>query len=396
MNNTMEVAIIGAGPYGLSIAAHLAKAGVEHRVFGRPMETWATSMPKGMVLKSEGFASSLYDPEELFPLSVFCSENQLPYADVGYPVPLDDFIAYGIEFQRRFVPALDRRYVVSIEPSAEAFLIRLDDEETVLARRVVVATGIRSFDYIPDTLARLPRPYVTHAAEHRDLQGFAGQQVAVVGAGASAGNLMALLYEVGACPILVARRPRIAYCGPPQERRLRDRIVAPLSGLGTGWRSLMCTTAPMLFYTMPQRFRVMVVRRHLGPSPGWTVREQLELLPQFLAATILRARVEGERARLDLRLPDGESKALLVDRVIAATGYRVDMRRLRFLGERTRANVRQIEHTPILSPYFESSLRGLFFAGTTAANSFGPMLRFAFGARFAARRLTRKLCGPTR
>src|SRR5216683_218341 len=110
-----DVAIIGAGPYGLSIAAHLRARGVDFRIFGSPMHTWITQMPRGMRLKSEGFASSLYDPESSFTLGHYCRERGLPYADTGKPVPLEKFIDYGLEFQKRLVPELENKLIVSVE-----------------------------------------------------------------------------------------------------------------------------------------------------------------------------------------------------------------------------------------------------------------------------------------
>ncbi len=83
-----DVAIIGTGPYGLSIGAHLKAAGVNFRIFGSSMEFWLKHMPKGMHLKSEGFASSLFDRESRFSLKAYCLEQGLPYAYTGLPVPL--------------------------------------------------------------------------------------------------------------------------------------------------------------------------------------------------------------------------------------------------------------------------------------------------------------------
>jgi hypothetical protein len=45
----------------------------------------------------------------------------------------------------------------------------------------------------------------------------------------------------------------------------------------------------------------------------------------------------------------------------------------------------------VLSSTFESSVPGLYFVGIAAANSFGPVMRFAFGAGFAAKRLTQAM-----
>jgi cation diffusion facilitator CzcD-associated flavoprotein CzcO len=106
MRSAVDVAIIGAGPYGLSLAAHLGAGKVSYRIFGSPMSSWR-NMPNGTWLKSEGFASSLFDPESSFTLARYCQEHSVPYADVGIPVPIETFVAYGIEFQRRFAPHLD-------------------------------------------------------------------------------------------------------------------------------------------------------------------------------------------------------------------------------------------------------------------------------------------------
>lgn len=131
-----DVGIIGAGPYGLSIAAHLKARGVSFRSFGSPMHTWRMHMPKGMRLKSEGFASSLYDPDSTFTLANYCRQKGLPYADTGFPVALETFSDYGLEFQERFVPELENKLVTSLRRSTTGFRIDLDNGEVVAARRV--------------------------------------------------------------------------------------------------------------------------------------------------------------------------------------------------------------------------------------------------------------------
>ena len=128
----IDVAILGAGPYGLSIAAHLNRLRLDYRIFGRPMRSWQTSMPKGMLLKSDGFASSLYDPDDAFPLRKYCAETGESYADVGIPVPLDTFTSYGIEFQRRLVPRLEQTEVTSIRKAPEGFEVTLETGEKLL------------------------------------------------------------------------------------------------------------------------------------------------------------------------------------------------------------------------------------------------------------------------
>jgi hypothetical protein len=78
MSTSRHVVIIGAGPYGLSIAAHMRERGIEFRIFGSPLRAWRSQMPKDKFLKSERFASNLYDPHAEFTLERFCKETTLP------------------------------------------------------------------------------------------------------------------------------------------------------------------------------------------------------------------------------------------------------------------------------------------------------------------------------
>src|ERR1700692_313178 len=132
----LNTAIIGAGPYGLSLAAHLRGGGITSRIFGRPMDSWRAHMPKGMLLKSDGFASNISDPDDQFTLEKFCAQEGIEYSDTGIPVRLDTFTRYGLAFRERMVPELEDKLVVSVQRSAEAYLLQLDNGEGFNARRV--------------------------------------------------------------------------------------------------------------------------------------------------------------------------------------------------------------------------------------------------------------------
>src|SRR5690242_16311867 len=93
---SIDIAIVGAGPYALSLAAHLAVRRVSHRAFGRPLETWRRHMPAGMSLKSDGFASSLSAPTPSATLGDYCEAQGLPYHDTDLPVPLATFVRYAM------------------------------------------------------------------------------------------------------------------------------------------------------------------------------------------------------------------------------------------------------------------------------------------------------------
>lgn len=389
----LPVAVIGAGPYGLSIAAHLRARGVSFRIFGDPMESWRKSMPRGMLLKSEGFASDLYDPAGECTLERYCRAQSLPYEAVGEPVPMERFIAYGLEFQRRCVPELEPNKVRALRRDARGFSLTTDSGETLLAQRVVVATGIAHCGFIPPELAGCPPELVSHSSAHSDLSGFRARRVAVIGGGSSASDIAALLHEAGAQVQLVARRRALAFHEPTVEPRpLLQRILAPRSGLGLGWRSRLCTDLPLMFHAMPESFRLRVVKRHLGPAPGWFMKERVVgRFPLHLGFGIRGIEPGRTGAALHVQSPTGEARTIEVDHVIAATGFKPEMSRLPFLADPLRGEIATLEGAPVLDRNFASSVSGLYFVGLASANSFGPLTRFAFGAGFTARRLSQHL-----
>jgi thioredoxin reductase len=391
----IDVAIVGAGPYGLSIAAHFRRSGIPFRIFGRPMDSWVSHMPTGSCLKSDGFASNIYDPDNQFTLRQFCAEQGIEYADTGIPVRLETFSAYGMAFKKRILPDLDERMIENIERTADGFALRLEGGETVAARRVILAVGISHFEYIPENLAHLPSEFLTHSYQHKDLEPFRGRSVVVIGAGASAIDLAGLLRDVGADVQLTARPNELRFHTDPKDQKPRtwwDNIRHPSSGLGPGVRSRLFSDAPNLFFFLPESLRLKIVRTTLGPSAGWFARAKvMGRVPLVLGFTPEGAEVRNGKVHLQLRGNDGAHREIVTDHVIAATGYKVTMDRLKFLGSDLRSNIKTVAGTPVLKSNFESSVPGLYFAGLATANSFGPVMRFAFGAGFAAQTLTQTM-----
>lgn len=390
----LNTVIVGAGPYGLSLAAYLRHSGVPFRIFGRPMDSWRAHMPKGMCLKSDGFASNIYDPKNLFTLEKFCAERGIPYSDTGLPVELETFCEYGLTFKQRVVPELEDKLVVAIERIPQGYKLRIDDGEVLTARRVVLAVGITHFQFIPDALAQLPAEFMAHAARYNDPKAFQGRRVIVVGGGSSALDWAGLLHEAGVDVQLVARRSALKFHNKPtgQPRSLWQRVQKPQTGLGPGWRSSFYANAPGVFYRLPQDLRLDIVKRTLGPSGGWFIRDKVVgKVPLSLGSTIESAHLQGKEVVLHLRREDGSTKQIAADHVIAATGYKVRIDSLKFLSTDIRSKINAVEQTPVLSPEFESSVPGLYFIGVSASNSFGPVMRFAFGAEFAARTVNRAL-----
>jgi len=358
------------------------------------MDIWKHQMPKGMCLKSDGFASNLSDPQSAFTLRHYCESKGIPYQDQGLPVALESFLAYGLEFQKKMVPELEEKMVTAVEPMELGFRLRLDDGESFTAGRVVVAVGITYFQRMPDVLAGLRDEYVTHSSRHNELGGFKGRDVTILGAGSSAIDIAVLLRRIGAKVRMITRGPALTFHVPFKTifPKWFIPVLRPKTGLGPGWRSRFCTDAPLIFRLLPVNFRLLVVRRHLGPSPGWFIKaSDLENVPVLTGTQIKKAEIKGGRVHLKLIQKDGAELDVETDHLISATGYKPDLRRLPFLNEKLIAAIDSVQQTPVLSPQFESSVPGLYFIGLASANTFGPMLRFAYGSAYAARRLSRHL-----
>ena len=387
----LDTVIVGAGPYGLSIAAYLRRKAIPFRIFGRPMDSWLQHMPKGMMLKSDGFASDIYDPERAFTLRLFCAERGIKYADAGLPVHLETFSNYGLAFRDRMVPELEDKLVTRVDPLPNGFRLQLGDGETFEARRVVLAVGITHFEYVPENLAHLPSEFLSHSARHREVEPFRGRSVVVIGGGASALDLAGLLHEAGANVQLVSRKNELKFHSQPtgKPRSWWQQVRHPQSGLGPGLRSRFFADAPGVFFYLPERLRLEIVRKTLGPSGGWFIRDKvIGKVTLHLGCTPQSADVQNGKVRLTVQAADGSKREIVTEHMVAATGYKVDLERLKFLNGEIRSKLKTVNGAPILSSSFESSIPGLYFAGVAAANSFGPVMRFAFGAGFAARTIT--------
>ncbi len=393
MKTECAVAIVGAGPYGLSLAAHLNDRKADFQIFGEPMQFWRDHMPKGMHLKSDGFASNLYDPKCAYALRHYCQEQGINYKDTRLPVELDTFVKYGIAFKTRFVPQLRSNYIVNIDKTSNGFSLRLDNDDAITARRVVVAAGIRDFRHIPSSLKALSSQYVTHSSDHHELTSFRNRDVVVLGAGASATDIAALLKDNGARVQLVARGQFIRFHSVGDGKQsILQKLRHPNSGIGPGLRAQFYCDAPGLFHYLPEQLRLQIVRRTLGPAGGWFMKDRvIGRIPLLVGSSLEDAKVKQSRVHLTIRGADGASHELSADHVIAATGYKLDLQRFDFLAAEIRSRLKAVDGTPILSSSMESSIPGLYFMGTIAANSFGPMMRFAFGAHFAAARINRAL-----
>ncbi len=379
-----DVAVIGAGPYGLSVTAHLKAKGLNAAVFGQPMSFWYEHMPVGMLLRLPSWASDVSDPAGDFSLKKYREGSG--YAESAI-VPLDQFVEYGLWFQQRVIPDVDQRGVCRVSKNGK-FSLMLQDGEEIAASRVVVAAGISTFANRPPQFAGLPPTLVSHSSEHRDLSTFKDRSVVVIGVGQSGLESAALLHEAGAAVEVLARSP-IRWLREKDESILFTMFERMLWGpAGGGPAGVSKIVEYPNCYRMIPRSLQDRFGKHKPAGASW-LRPRLVNVPIRTGCTVVEAIRIGEK--IQLRLNDGTQRT--VDHVLLATGYRVDISRYDFLASQILSAVERTNGFPKLNSVFESSVEGLHFVGAPAQWSFGPLLRFVAGAGFAARAVARGAAG---
>jgi hypothetical protein len=385
-----DVAIVGAGPYGLAAAVHLRRAGVDVHVIGQPMSFWQ-NMPAGMVLRSNWTATCIGEYDGELSLDSFCA---VAGASFGRPIPLDRFVDYGTWVQQQVAPDVDRRLVQEVEAGPDAFRLTFTEGAEITARRVVVAAGIERFANRPAVADGLPPELASHTGDHRDFGRFHGARVLVVGGGQSALECAALLQENGAHAEVAVRQNHLNWLHGGKYHRMLGRyarlVYAPTDVGPMGLSRLVAV--PELFCRLPRGVQDRLAYRAIRPAGAAWLPPRLTEVPVSLGRTVVSATEQGGQVRVTFA--DGASQT--ADHLLFGTGYRVDITRYPFLAAGLTARIRRAGGYPLLGPGMESSVPGLHFLGAPAAWSFGPIMRFVSGGWYTGRALARTIAGPSR
>ena len=307
---------------------------------------------------------------------------------------MEDFVAYGHWFQQKNVPWVEPSDAKHIAKVARGFDINLATGEHFEAEQVILATGLSCFAYVPPVFATLPRSLVTHTSMITTFSTFKGSNVAVIGGGQSALEAAALLLEAGARPQLLVREAAILWNRRvSQKRSLWQRLRSPISGLGTGPKAWALTHFPGATHHMPAHWRTRFVKKHLPPEGAWWLRDRVEnRLPIHFGTAVLEASEKGGRVALRLgTAQDGKENCVVVDHVIAGSGYDIDIERIAYLDPQLRGTINRYDRAPILNSAFETTVPGLRFIGPASAMSFGPLFRFVVGAKYTAQVVSAEL-----
>jgi pyridine nucleotide-disulfide oxidoreductase len=381
----LDAAIIGAGPYGLSVAAHLRDRGV--RIFGEPMETWRTRMPPDMLLRSDWSETSFSAPGDQGTIDRWAAATGEPREE---PIPLQKFLRYASWFRGEFVGESDAAAVASVERTPRGgFRLTTDQGAEVEARTVVVAVGAVPFAYAPPPLTEAIGEGVRFATDLQDYSAYQSRRVVVVGGGQGGLESAALAARAGAEVEIVIRsqlrwfadrephKPR----GPIRQRMYR--LAYPVVGYGPPPLNRL-VLHPDLLAGLPDSFRRRLTARVLRAGGSPWLRPALEGAVRITEGVAVE-RIEPRDSVIRLGLSDGSSRD--ADAIIVAAGFRFTLERLPFLSPEIRSAIELDDGWPVLDRWFRSTDKNVLFVGFAAAHRFGPIVRFIPGTRFAAPRV---------
>jgi cation diffusion facilitator CzcD-associated flavoprotein CzcO len=368
------------------------------------MTFWRETMPASMFLRSSIRASSINDPERRLSIGDWA---QAANRELRYPIPVRDFIDYGLWFQQQVVPDLDTRTVASVTTEGAEFRVTLTDGEEMPASRLVVAAGLAPFVYVPPVFRDLPPTVVSHTCHVPDLSRFAGQKVLVVGGGQSALESAAILNESGASVEVLVRRDSIFWLsgrGPSANHfasavpaaapspaptrpsfRARHRLyvrAAPtdVGGKYAGWLG----AAPDVCHVLPARVRAPFAYNCIKPAAAHWLPDRMRSIPISYGRRIISADVNGDGVHVVL--DDGDRRQ--ADHVLLGTGYRMNVAEYPFLAPQVALALEVAYGHPRLRQGLESSVAGLHFSGAPAYWSFGPTMRFVVSTAYTGPAVT--------
>jgi cation diffusion facilitator CzcD-associated flavoprotein CzcO len=371
-----ELLIIGAGPFGLSLAAYAGQHGIDYTLVGRPLEFWHKHMPRGMYLRSA--CDWHLDPGGVSTIERFLELRGQTPADVE-PLSLQFYLEYTQWFQEqqqiaalpRYVERLDR-----IDGAAYRYRATLEDGRAIRARNVAIAVGFKYFKHQPaDLLALLPEGRYSHTCDLVAFDALAGKRWLILGGRQSAFEWAALLREAGAAAVHLSHRhpsPAFSASNWSWVNPIVDAIAE-----NPGW-----------FRNLPEHEQAAVGQRlwaegRLKVEPWLAARVQHPSVSIWPETRLVACDVQpgGE---LLVQLDSGAR--LVVDHVILATGYKVNIGQVPFLANGNIAAALATRNGfPVLDEQFQTNLPGLFITSMAANQDFGPFFGFTIATRASAK-----------
>ena len=364
--------IIGAGPFGLAISAQASHLGIEHLIVGKPMEFWLNNMPKGMYLRSA--CDWHLDPTGIHTIENFL-ESQGKTAEDVEPLSLEFYRGYAEWFQEQKQIAPLPVHIKQLDRAdANHFIATTSEGKTIAAQNVAIAPGFRHFTHAPEGLtSRLPIGRYSHTCDFVDFQNAANKRYLIIGGRQSAFEWAALLLDAGASAVHLSHR----HASPAFTTSEWAWVTPLVDGM---------VENPNWFRQLSQEKRDEINQRlwaegRLKVEPWLEPRlksDRVHIWPQSEIVNCLEE--EGE---LRVELTNGEM--ISVDKIILATGYKVDISRLPVLSSgNLMEQIATRNGFPVLDDHFQTSVPGLFITSMPATQDFGPFFGFTIAVRASA------------
>lgn len=364
--------VIGAGPFGLAVAARASQLGIEHLVVGRPMEFWQKNMPAGMYLRSA--CDWHLDPADVHTIDHFLAERGQTAKDVE-PLSLEFYLSYVKWFQQQKEITPLPWHIQRLDVTDDGFTAVTAGGDTIHARNVVIAPGFTHFTNIPAELqSRLPAGRFVHTCDFADFSTARDKRYLIIGGRQSAFEWAALLIEAGASAVYISHRhdsPAFAVADWSWVNPLVDSI-----GDNPGWfRSLSQVEKDAVNHRLWAEGRLKV-------EPWLKARlnnDRVRVLPR---TEVIKC-VEDDN-ELNVTLSNGET--ITCDQIVLATGYKVDITRLPILAAGNILDQLETRNGfPVLDDHFQTSIKGLFITSMPATQDFGPFFAFTISVRVSAK-----------
>lgn len=347
----LYLAIIGAGPYGLSLAAHAKDVGLNYKVFGYPMDFWKSKMPPNMFIRTLLEYTGLSDPNNKFTLNHYQREKREIFS---YPLPRSVFVKYGLWFTEQLAISIEKTLITQVSLDKGLFKLESQDGIEFIARKVIVAVGLTNAQYIPPKLSEFPEHLVSHTSKYTAFDQFEGKDVLVLGGGQSAWEAAALLHQSNANVQLVYRRPH--RLSPDKNTNAKQQALASR------------------FYTYSKEKQQDIRKNFVKPTVSDFLVPFVEGKVKQKSNTSVIDAVRTKDGRLKVVFNDHSS--LVIDHLIAATGYKFSPERLPFLKRVKEHILLNPSGSPKVNEHFESTLPNLYFSGPSTSYNHGPTFNF--------------------
>ncbi len=374
--NQIQLLVIGAGPYALSIVALARERGIGTVVLGRPMGFWRENMPEGMFLRSG--PDWHLDGAAVHTLEAYLEEQGIRPGEVD-PIPVGVFLDYAAWFKRAKGIEVREEFVDTLVKADGRFEATLRSGERVRADAVVAAPGIRHYASVPGWASWLPPGLAAHTCDLVRFDDMAGARVLIIGGRQSAYEWAALIREHGAARIDIVHRHDI----PRFERvswKFVDAHVEQTLAVRGYWRNLPKSEQDAVARRFWEVGR-LTLEYWLTPRLAW------DGIHRWPGTEVVEVTPVGDD---EVRVLLSNGTGLAVDRVVFGSGYRAELAKVPYLAG-VLNHVKVSNGFPVLDEAFQTSLDGLYVTGFSATQDFGPFFGFVKGSPAAATLIVRDL-----